>query len=49
MNKTDLINQTNELNNKLTKELKAKNNWFNRNKIWIGIFACAIGTFLIVK
>jgi hypothetical protein len=49
MNKTDLINQTNELNNKLTKELKAKNNWFNRNKIWLGVAAGAIGTFLIVK
>jgi hypothetical protein len=49
MNKTDLINQTNELNNKLTKELKVKNNWFNRNKIWLGVAAGAIGTFLIVK
>jgi predicted RNase H-like nuclease (RuvC/YqgF family) len=49
MNKTDLINQTNELNNKLTKELKAKNNWFNRNKIWFGVAAGIIGTFLIVK
>jgi predicted RNase H-like nuclease (RuvC/YqgF family) len=49
MNKTDLINQTNELNSKLTKELKEKNNWFNRNKIWLGVAAGAIGTFLIVK
>jgi hypothetical protein len=49
MNKTDLINQTNELNNKLIKDLKNKNNWFNRNKIWIGVVAGAIGTFLIVK
>jgi len=49
LNKIDLINRSNDLNRKLSKELKAKNNWFNRNKIWIGVVVGSVGTFLIVK
>jgi predicted RNase H-like nuclease (RuvC/YqgF family) len=49
LKKINLINQTNDLNTKLTKELKAKNNWFNRNKIWFGVVAGIVGTLLVIK
>lgn len=49
MNKTSLLSETNRINDQLKKDLKRKNNWFNRNKIWLGVIAGAVGTWLIVK
>jgi hypothetical protein len=49
LNKNDLLSRTNDINAKLAKELKAKNNWVERNKIWIGVIAGAVGMYLIKK
>jgi hypothetical protein len=50
LKKDTVISETARINTKLTKELKAKNNWFNLIKIWIdGVAAGVVGTLLVVK
>jgi hypothetical protein len=47
--KDTIIIGLNIINNKQTKELKRKNNWFNRNKLYIGSFLGALFTLLTIK
>ena len=47
--KTELIQKQQLINDKLLKELKGKQNWFERNKLWIGVVAGAVGGWLIVR
>jgi hypothetical protein len=50
LKKDTVISETARINDKLTNELKAKNNWFNIIKIWIdGVAAGVVGTLLVVK
>ena len=49
LSKDSTIFAINEINQNLTKQLKKNNNWFNRNKLWIGIGLGAAGTAFILK
>ena len=47
--KNNQIGEVTRINESLTKELKAKDNFFAKNAIWIGVVAGAVVTYLVVK
>lgn len=48
-NKDKTIISLNQINTALSGDLKRKNNWFNRNKLWIGFGLGLTGGILLVK
>lgn len=49
LDKDKSILSLNQINESLTDNLKRKNNWFNRNKLWIGFGLGAATTAFILK
>ena len=48
-NKTSAITETTRINETLINQLRKKDNWFERNKIWIGVVAGATGVFVLTR